>query len=97
LLIEEMRESGVIFDNKLSAYEIKLIENDGKFRFPDDLKTFLQIGMPISMPVLNGMLFPNWHTDGAQIVLKNQQQLLSEILLRVDQFYIDFEYRDQTT
>src|SRR5262249_56117026 len=53
-LHEGLLRSGVVFDRGLSELEIKDIEYRRGFRFPADLRAFLQHAMPVSRG------FPSW-------------------------------------
>jgi hypothetical protein len=50
----ELRESGVEFDAGLTDFEVSNVEARFGFRFPPDLRAFLQIGLP------RGERFPDW-------------------------------------
>ncbi len=53
-LVELLRSKGVMFELGLSEKETGDIEQKFNFRFPPDLKTFLQTNLPVSET------FPNW-------------------------------------
>ena len=63
-LHEGLLRSGVVFDRGLSDLEIKDIECRRGFRFPPDLRAFLQHAMPVSRG------FPNWR-DGSEAELQH--------------------------
>src|SRR5215212_7872089 len=91
-LIEQLREWGVTFDKGLSSSEIKDIENEGGFHFPEDLKAFLQLALPIWEPAHDQGLyfiesFPNWRTRGSLIVHRSQRWLLKGIQSHVEVGY----------
>jgi hypothetical protein len=54
LLVNELQPKGVAFKAGLRNDEISRIERDYEFRFPPDLREFLQFALPISEG------FPNW-------------------------------------
>ena len=53
-LIVQMKKRGIAFDAGLSDSEIAATETQFGFRFPPDLRLFLQAGLP------KGTQFPNW-------------------------------------
>jgi hypothetical protein len=55
-LIDEIRNTGVMFDAGLTDNECAAAEARYGFRFPPDLRAFLHTGLP------RGDLFPNWRT-----------------------------------
>lgn len=56
-LIELLDQKNVIFDDGLTDAEVSEIESRYGFRFPDDLRDFLQTVMP------KGYSFTNWRSD----------------------------------
>lgn len=53
-LVDHLRRRGIVFEDGLSASEVALIEQKYGFRFPADLRAFLQRALPVSKD------FPNW-------------------------------------
>ena len=56
LLVAQMKERGIEFDVGLTDVEIAATESRFGFRFPPDLRAFLQTALP------NGDRFPNWRS-----------------------------------
>jgi hypothetical protein len=56
LLVTQMKERGIEFDVGLTDAEIAATEGRFGFRFPPDLRAFLQTALP------NGERFPNWRS-----------------------------------
>ncbi len=72
-IIEQMKvRSKVEFEAGLSDAEINHIETRCDFRFPPDLKMFLQLGVPVKCHkpshVEADERFPNWHKDPLEIM-----------------------------
>ncbi len=65
--IEQLREFGIIFEDGLSDAEIEAVENKFSFVFPPDLKMFLQMALPVSLPPNPARThknpFPNWRFE----------------------------------
>jgi hypothetical protein len=59
-LINELSQKGINFAPGLTDEEIAQVETTYNFRFPPDLKAFLQHTLPISKG------FPNWREDSEQ-------------------------------
>ncbi len=57
LLVEQMQERGTVFDIGLTDAEVAIAEARFSFRFPPDLRAFLQTALP------KGERFPNWRSD----------------------------------
>jgi hypothetical protein len=53
-VLKKLREKGITIGPGLTDEEVNAIENDCSFRFPLDLRQFLQCGLPVSPQ------FPNW-------------------------------------
>ena len=53
-LVELLRQAGIVFSDGLTDVEVERAEAAYSFRFPPDLRTFLQIALPA------GDKFPNW-------------------------------------
>lgn len=70
--IEQIKEHGVEFEAGLSDEEVNDIETRCKFRFPPDLKIFLQLAVPVRLHQPNFTMvddrFPNWHKDPVEIM-----------------------------
>ena len=71
-IIQKLKNQGVSFENGLSNDEVLEIESKFQFRFPDDLKLFLQTNLPISEG------FVNWRLG---LILKEEQE---KIILRLN-------------
>jgi hypothetical protein len=56
LLVAQMKERGIEFDVGLTHAEIAATEGRFGFRFPPDLRAFLQTALP------NGKRFPDWRS-----------------------------------
>lgn len=56
LIIAQMKERGIEFDIGLTDAEVAATEGRFDFRFPPDLRAFLQTALP------NGERFPNWRS-----------------------------------
>jgi hypothetical protein len=71
-IIEQMKVRGVKFEAGLSDEEVSDIEQRCNFRFPPDLKMFLQLAVPIKWEEPNSTYvsdrFPNWHKDPVEIM-----------------------------
>lgn len=50
---EQLKKAGVTFDKGLTDNELSQIKTTFKIQFPDDLKQFLQMGLPISEGFIN--------------------------------------------
>lgn len=58
-LVEQLRNCGVEFDAALTDAEVRATETRFGFRFPPDLREFLQTALP------RGSRFPDWRSgDG---------------------------------
>ncbi len=57
-LVEVLRNTGIEFDAGLTDAEVATAEGRFGFRFPPDLKAFLQTALPV------GVRFPNWRSGG---------------------------------
>lgn len=64
LLIEQLKECGVEFDIGLTDAELAVAETRFRFRFPPDLRAFLQTAFP------KGERFPNWRS-GDEAILRD--------------------------
>ena len=53
-LVDTLRDNGVAFDSGLTDAEVEAAETRYGFRFPPDLRAFLQAGLP------RGDRFPDW-------------------------------------
>ncbi|MGB7284709.1 MAG: hypothetical protein WBE13_20750 [Candidatus Acidiferrum sp.] len=56
VVLEAMRQQGIVFEKGLMADEFESLEHRNGFRFPDDLREFLSLGLPVSDH------FPDWRT-----------------------------------
>jgi hypothetical protein len=63
-LVGALRDNGVEFEAGLTDVEIRAAEAQFGFRFPPDLRTFLQAGLPC------GRKFPDWR-DGDEAALRD--------------------------
>lgn len=52
-LIEKMKDKGLTFDSGLTQEEVRQIQEKFGFRFPPDLKHFLQTALPVSAGFYN--------------------------------------------
>jgi len=55
-LVDQLRETGVVFEAGLTDAEVTAAESRYRFRFPPDLRALLQTALP------NGEQFPNWRS-----------------------------------
>lgn len=62
-MVSNLRDKGVAFDIGLTDAEVGVAEKRYGFRFPPDLRAFLQAGLP------SGSDFPNWR-DGDEADLR---------------------------
>ncbi len=60
LFKEKLEKFGVIFEAGLNDKEILFAEQKYQFKFPPDLKQWLQYALPIQLKDNQGMKFPNW-------------------------------------
>ncbi len=67
--VELMRARAVVFEHGLSDAEVEGVETSYGFRFPPDLRAFLQTALPVSISSDWGSdAFPNWRSgDGADL------------------------------
>ncbi len=56
-LVRILRDNGVVFHSGLTDAEVLTVESRFEFRFPPDLRAFLQAGLPV------GCDFPDWRDD----------------------------------
>jgi hypothetical protein len=56
-LVERLRAAGIPFEAGLTEAELQSTEGKFGFRFPPDLRAFLQAGLPV------GERFPNWRNE----------------------------------
>ena len=63
-LIRQLSDAGIRFDPGLTDAEISRVEAQFRFRFPPDLREFLQCGLP------RGDRFPDWRS-GTEAVLRD--------------------------
>ena len=70
--IELLRQKNVVFEPGLSDLEVAKVETTFGFRFPPDLRAFLQAQMPIRVESKwGGNAFPNWR-NGDQVELQGR-------------------------
>jgi len=67
-VVESLREHGVVFETGLSDGEVDRAETRIGFRFPPDLRNFLQTALP------RGEYFPNWRS-GNEVGLREWLEL----------------------
>src|SRR5947199_21632 len=80
-IIAQMKEQGIHFEAGLTDAEIATTENHFGFRFPPDLRAFLQTALPM------GDRFSNWR--------ENEEEVLEEWLaLPLDGILFDIEFND---
>jgi hypothetical protein len=77
-LIGLLRSEGVQFERGLSDAEISSVEKTFAFRFPTDLREFLQLALPV------GSGFPNWRSDAKDVLLHKLAWPLEGILFDVE-------------
>ncbi|MBA3867611.1 MAG: hypothetical protein H0X30_00500 [Anaerolineae bacterium] len=74
-IIEQMKTKRIVtveFETGLSDVEINHVEEQCDFRFPPDLRTFLQIALPTGSKNINGIeQFPNWRKNPVEIMQRN--------------------------
>jgi hypothetical protein len=73
-VVFSLKQAGIAFDAGLSDTEISETESRFKFRFPPDLRAFLQVGLPV------GERFPNWRS-GKESALQDWLDLPREGIL----------------
>ncbi len=73
-IVLQMRERGIAFDSGLTDAEVATAEARFGFRFPPDLRAFLQIALP------RGEEFPNWRA-GPEAALREWLDLPLEGIL----------------
>ncbi|MBZ0319397.1 MAG: hypothetical protein K8L91_23505 [Anaerolineae bacterium] len=83
-LIEQLKLWGIILEPGLSDHEMNQIEQEGKFRFPPDLRWLLQRILPIE-DNRGYRNFPNWRAEGGKLIEKHQEFLLDGIIFDVTQ------------
>jgi hypothetical protein len=57
-----MRERGIVFSDGLTDHEIEVAEATHGFRFPPDLRRYLQHAMPV------GERFPDWRIPKSEVI-----------------------------
>jgi hypothetical protein len=73
-MVDTLRDNGVEFETGLTDNEVEVAETRFEFRFPPDLRAFLQAGLP------NGDSFPDWR-DGDETALREWLDLPREGIL----------------
>src|SRR5207244_3545588 len=73
-LVDTLRNNGVEFEAGLTDAEVEAAEVRYGFRFPPDLRAFLQAGLP------RGDRFPNWRT-GDEVALRDWLDLPRQSVL----------------
>jgi hypothetical protein len=83
MLIDRLKVVGVSFDPGLTDVEVDQAEEAGHFRFPPDLREFLQRGVPgrYARRVAGGDRsqsrdFPNWRKQPDKILTRSQKRLI---------------------
>lgn len=77
-LVEHLLRHGVEFGPSLSDAEVNQVEQAFRFRFPGDLRSFLQHALPIS----DG--FPDWRSGAAQTLKERLAWPLEGLLFDVE-------------
>src|SRR5436190_3906358 len=80
-IIRQLAKQGIQFDPGLTDGEVSRVEECYRFRFPPDLREFLQTGLP------RGDGFPDWRS-GTESVLRNW------LLVPQDGVLFDVEHND---
>ena len=62
-MVARLRARGIAFDDGLTDSEVAAAESSFRFRFPPDLRSFLQTALP------NGRQFPNWRSGDESALL----------------------------
>jgi hypothetical protein len=90
-LIEEMKQSGVIFEEGLSNEELYHISNIGGLRLPPDLRAFLKRGLPVARKEVDFQgkehiteNFPNWRKSPQEIFEKTHERILHAFFFDIE-------------
>jgi hypothetical protein len=78
-LVNQLKDHGVEFDAGLSDVEVNNIEQTCNFQFPPDLRTFLQLGVPLRWKVYDFLVdenFPNWREDSLLIMHSAEEHVV---------------------
>jgi hypothetical protein len=81
MLIDRLKVVGVSFDSGLTDDEVTQIEQTAKFRFPPDLREFLQRGLPgryarrVAGVGSQSRDFPNWRKRPEEIIARTKKRL----------------------
>lgn len=67
-MVARLRSRGITFDSGLTDTEVVTAESRFAFRFPPDLREFLQAGLP------RGQRFPDWRS-GEEVLLRDWLEL----------------------
>ena len=75
--IQQMQQRGFLFLPGLTDQEIHLAENRWNFRFPPDLRAFLQIALPAPREShhIEHKAFPNWRSTDQEDILYIQYRM----------------------
>ena len=76
--VEVLTDRGIAFDRGLSEAEAERVERTFGFRFPPDLREFLQAGLPV------GGRFPNWRDEDEALLRERLRQPLEGVLFDVE-------------
>ena len=84
-LVDILKDRGIAFDAGLSDAEADRVESEFAFRFPPDLRDFLQAGLPVSAG------FPNWRSESRESLRERLTAPLDGVLFDVEHngFWLD--------
>jgi hypothetical protein len=77
-IVNKLRSAGVDFVDGLTDDEVACAENTHGFRFPDDLRSFLQTAVP------TGPKFPDWRQPDSDELEERLRRPLEDILFDVE-------------
>jgi hypothetical protein len=98
--LELLGQNGVVFEPGLSDVEVERVEATFGFRFPPDLRAFLQTEMPIRVESKWGEgVFPSWRSKWAEGVFPNwrngdQAELQGKLDWPFEGLAFDIEHND---
>lgn len=72
-LIDHLMKYGIEFESGLTDQEFEAIESKYQFKFPPDLRQFLQIALPVSHR------FPNWRKNCGEVFRQDKEWILAGI------------------
>jgi hypothetical protein len=84
MVVTKLKTKGVGFAEGLSEKELQHIETINNFRFPPDLRTFLNYALPVSDSGGGRQGFPNWRENPQAVFEERQKFLLSSIQFDVE-------------